>query len=275
MSASPAPLPEISEHDAGDVVSRLYDDIRACLRAKSVPLLYRVLAAEPSCLVWAWQLLAPCAGGGVLDRIGLAARRAIRPAALAPPRAACRLAGLDDAQARAASAVVSAFNHANPLNLAALLILERAACCGLVPRAGPLKPGMLPAAAPPPLPRPNAIGGDARAAIDFLASCGFRRAVPAIPTLWSALSAYPPALALAAVVLASGFETGEIDREATAIAAGARDALGTLPMTTCALPSADAAAHLARLTPYFAEMIPTMIAIGARLLPLFDESRRP
>lgn len=275
MTSSPAPLPEVSERDAGEAICTLYDEIRARLGARSVPLLYRVLAAEPHCLAWAWQFLAPCASCGILDHIGLAAMRATRPPARMPPRAACRLAGLDDATAGAAAVVVSAFNHANPLNLAALLIVEAAARSGVVPRVDHLRPVVAPAVAPPSLPRPNDISGDARALIDFLASCGFRRAVPAIPTVWSTLAAHPPALALAAVALAAAFETGEIDREAAAIADAARTSLSALPMVTAALPSPDAAAHLARLTSYFAETIPTMIAIGARLLPLFDEDRQP
>jgi hypothetical protein len=172
--------------------------------------------------------------------------------------------------------VVSAFNNANPLNLAALLIIEAAQRSGLVPRADHFPSVVPPAPIPLLLPPRDDISDDARALIDFLTSCGFRHEVAAIPTLWRALAAYPPALALAAVALAADFETGgRIDQEARAIDEAARGALSALPMTQAPLPCPDAAAHLARLAPFFAETIPTMIAIGARLLPLFDEDRRP
>lgn len=273
MIPSPAPLPEISEHDAGEAISPLYDDIRARLGARTVPLLYRVLAAEEGCLAWAWHILGPCVSGGVLHHVGAAARLAVPAPARMPPRAACRLAGLDDGRMRAAAAIVSAFNHANPLNLAALVILEAAAGSGLAPRADMHAAAAAPT--PQPLHLPTEISEDARAVMRFLASCGFRHPVPAMPTLWTTLAVHPPALALAAAALATGFATGEIDREAATIAAAARTAFALVPTTIAARPAPGAAAHLARLTPFFAETIPTMIAIGARLHPLFDEDQSP
>ncbi|MCU0983440.1 MAG: hypothetical protein MUC89_00665 [Acetobacteraceae bacterium] len=273
MPASPAPLPEIPEHGAGEAIAPLYADIRARLGARAVPLLYRVLAVEEGCLPWAWNILGPCASGGVLHHMGAAARLAVPAPARMPPAAACRLAGLDDGAMRAAAAIVSAFNHANPLNLAALVILEEAARSGLAPRADMHAAAVAPT--PQPLHLPSETSEDARAAMRFLASCGFRRPVPAMPTLWTALAAHPPALALAAAALASDFASGEIEREAETIIAACRTTFAILPMALVTPPVPAAAAHLARLTPFFAETIPTMIAIGARLHPLFDEDQSP
>jgi hypothetical protein len=273
MPASPAPLPEVPERGAGEAIAPLYADIRARLGARAVPLLYRVLAAEDGCLAWAWHILGPCVSGGVLHHVGAAARFAVLAPVRMPPPAACRLAGLDDVGMRAAAAIVSAFNHANPLNLAALVILEEAARSGLAPRADTLAAAAAPT--PQPLHLPREISEDAQAVMGFLASRGFRRPVPAMPTLWTALAVHPPALALAAAALATDFATGEIDREAATIIAAVRAAFALVPMTTAARPAPAAAAHLARLTPFFAETIPTMIAIGARLHPLFDEDQSP
>ncbi|WP_144183382.1 hypothetical protein [Elioraea rosea] len=251
----------------------LYRDIRGRLSARTVPLLYRVLAAEPGCLAWAWNILAPCASSGILCQIGQSARRAIGAPPRMPLRAACRLVGLDDAGADAALAIVAAFNHANPKNFAALAVLIKAAETGLAPRAD--------VTAAPPAPDPLPVltladmTDDARSTIAFLASCGGRHAAPAIPTLWSVLAAYPPALSLAAASLASDFAASAIDTEAAAIRAAAVQELDSLRSEPVRLPAPSHAAHLAAIAPFFVDMIPRMIAIGARLHPLFQKDAAP
>lgn len=267
MPVSPASLPEIAERDAGEAIIPLYRDIRARLSARTVPLLYRVLATEPACLAWAWTILAPCASSGILAQIGHSARRAIGAPPRMPPRASCRLAGLDDAAADSALAVVSAFNHANPMNLAALTILTIAADTGLAPHADVTV--ALPAPEPLSLPTLAEVTDDVRATVSFLASYGGRHAVPAVPTLWSVLAAYPPALALAAAALASDFATGAIEAEAAAIKSAAERELATLRFEPAPPPAPNHAAHLTAIAPFFIETIPRMIAIGARLHPLF------
>lgn len=269
MSFSPAPLPEIPEQGAGEGIAPLYSAIRAGLAARTVPLLYRVMAPEPGCLAWAWGIIGPLATSGVLAAIGAAAARAAPSLPAVMPRAACRLAGLDDAGADRAAAIVAAFNHANPMNLAARAILARALATGMVPRAGEA----LPTEAPAPLPVMDAavLTDDVRAVMQHLASRGGRHAVPAMPTLWSALAAHPPSLAIAAAALAADFENGTIDRDAAGVTDAATAALDTLTMAAAPAAPAAIADHLGRVLPFFAATVPVMIVIGARLAPLFRE----
>ena len=65
--------------------------------------------------------------------------------------------------------------------------------------------------------------------MQFLASCGGVRQVPAMPTLWNALAPYPPALALAAAILAPGFSDGTIDRAAQQLTAAMASAIASAP----------------------------------------------
>jgi hypothetical protein len=271
MSFSPTPLPEIPEQGAGEGIALLYAAIRAGLAARTVPLLYRVMAPEPGCLAWAWSILGPLASSGVLARIGAAATRAAPSLPAAMPRAACRLAGLDDAGADRASAIVAAFNHANPLNLAARAILARALATGMVPRAGET----LPTEAPPPLPvmAAAALTDDVRAVMQHLAARGGRHPVPAMPTLWSALAAHPASLAITAAALAVDFESGTIDRDAALVSDAATAVLDTLPMIASPAAPPAIADHLGRVLPFFAATVPVMIVIGARLAPLFAKDQ--
>lgn len=269
MTTEPALLPEIAERSADAAIAALYVEIRAALSLRTVPLLYRVMAPEPDCLAWAWARIGPLAASGVLAGLGNTAREALAPAAIAPPRAACRVAGLDDAAADACRAVVAAFNHANPMNLAAATTIGAGLRTGRMP---------LPAAtitsqpAPPPLPvlAVAEVSEDARALMQFLASCGGVRPVPAMPTLWNALAPYPPALGLAAAMLAPGFSDGTIDRAAQALASAMASAVAAAPDAACPATPPAIAAHLDRLLPFFMTTIPTMIEIGARLASLFE-----
>lgn len=269
MSVSPAPLPEIAEQRAGEVIAPLYAAIRAGLAARTVPLLYRVMAPEPGSLAWAWGIIGPLAASGVLAAIGAAASRAAPSSNATMPRVACRLAGLDDAGADRAAAIVAAFNHANPMNLAARAILARALASGTVPRAGEA----LPTEAPPALPvmQGASLSDDVRAVMQHLASRGGRHAVPAMPTLWSALAAHPPALAIAAAALAADFGNGMIDRDAALVSEAASAVLDTMPMVAAPAAPPAIADHLGRVLPFFAATVPVMIVIGARLAPVFSK----
>jgi hypothetical protein len=268
MTTPPALLPEIAERSADAAIAALYADIRATLSLRTVPLLYRVMAPEPGCLAWAWAMIGPLAASGVLAGLGASARAAVAAPAIAPPRAACRMAGLADAAADQAAAVVAAFNHANPMNLAAATILGAALATGRVPRPGTPAAAQ---AAPPPLPvRATAeMDADSRALMHFLASCGGVRPVSAMPTLWNALAPYPPALALAAAMLAPGFADGTIDRGAQALAASMASSVAMAPDAPCAPAPHAIAAQLGRVLPFFITTIPTMIVIGRHLAPLF------
>jgi hypothetical protein len=269
------PLPEITEQAAPAVTAARYTAIRATLGVQSVPLLYRALAAEPGCLAWAWAVLAPLAACGVLEEVGRAVVSTLPAAPPAPPRAACRLAGLDDAAADQAGLVVAAFNRANPLNLAALAVLLGARRTGQAP-AATAPPRMK---APPPhalaMPRTETLSADTVALMHFLAGHGGRRRVAAMPTLWSVLAANPAALALAAAALAPGFANGTIAAAARALSRQAERAVSALPMAP--VPRLDRAAvlHLQRIAPFFAETIPAMIVIGAQLEPLFAREVLP
>ncbi|WP_291296950.1 hypothetical protein [Elioraea sp.] len=267
MNFSPAPLPEISEQGAGEGIAPLYAAIRAGLAARTVPLLYRVMAPEPGCLAWAWGIIGPLAASGVLATVGAAASRALPPITAAMPRAACRLAGLDDAGADRAAAIVAAFNHANPMNLAARAVLARVLAAGTMPRAGEV----LPAGAPPPLPvmAAAALTDDVQAVMQHLASRGGRHPVPAMPTLWSALAAHPASLAIAAASLTADFANGTIDSDAMRVAEAASAVLDTLPMVAAPGVPTAIADHLGRVLPFFAATVPVMIVIGARLSSLF------
>jgi hypothetical protein len=112
---------------------------------------------------------------------------------------------------------------------------------------------------------------DVRAVMQHLASRGGRHAVPAMPTLWSALAAHPPSLAIAAAALAADFENGTIDRDAERVTDAATAALDTLPMVASPAAPPAIADHLGRVLPFFGATVPVMIVIGARLAPLFGK----
>jgi hypothetical protein len=274
MGTALALLPEIAERSADAEIAALYEEIRGTLSLRTVPLLYRVMAPQPGCLAWVWARVGPLAASGVLAQLGAAAQMPGVASSVVLPRAACRVAGLDDEAAQHCGGVVAAFNHANPMNLAAATLLGAALRTGRAPRPGTAVAAQ---AAPPPLPVPATADVDAqsRVLMQFLASCGGVRPVPAMPTLWNALAAYPPALALAAVMLAPGFADGTIDRTAQALVTAMASTIAAAPDTACPPAPRAIAAHLVRLLPFFMTTIPTMIVIGARLAPLFarDDTR--
>ena len=114
MTTDPALLPEIAERSAEAAIAAHYAEIRTTLSLRTVPLLYRVMAPQPDCLAWAWARIGPLAASGVLAELGMAARKTVEQPSVAPPRAACRIAGLDNAAADACTAVVAALQPCQP-----------------------------------------------------------------------------------------------------------------------------------------------------------------
>jgi hypothetical protein len=189
---------------------------------------------------------------GLLEEVGRAVRSALSAAPPAPPRAVCRLAGLDDVAADQAGLVVAGFNRANPMNLAALAVPQAARRTGQAPAAtSPPRPRATPRPALA-VPRTATLAADTVALMHFLAVHGGRRRVAAMPTLWSVLAAHPAALALAAAALAPGFANGSIAAAARALSRRVEQAVSALPMAPAPVPDRAAVLHLQRIAPFFA-----------------------
>jgi len=277
----------------GAEVARIFDELRGLAGCQVVPLLYRVLATDPAALGWSWNVLAPAFRQGQVAAVAAAAIAALAGRRFGRlPAPAYAVLGLGPADLSEARAVVRGFNHANPQNLAALMLLDQALREGAVAEHAPPEPGFPKgaspggcAAAPPPeaadLPHRlplelQALPADQAALVTWLSTRGGREPVTITPTLWRCLAHWPPLLVLAAARLEPLHAGGAVEDAVQAIRRAVAEALRSRPGTASirrgiAAAAPDQAAHVRRTVDLFADKVPEMIFTGLLLHHLLAE----
>lgn len=269
-ASTPPLLAELSESRAQGSTRHIYDEIRRLSAVPMVALIWRHLATLPGALEWAWSLLGPAMRAGAVQQVAAQlatqARVQRRPAI---PAAALQAIGIGAADVRSITAVLDAYNRANPVNIVmvrclSMLLAEAPACTST--HVWPL---WQPPAAPPALPTmvdPAAMSPTVRAMVLLLTD---RSAAAAPSTLWPSLyrhlAQWPAFLGLATVIVPPEFEA--ID----AVAVHLRDQVDLaaaelaqhLPHRTDrpAPRPADPAALLSAIH-QFSGRIPEMVVIG-------------
>lgn len=220
MTADRPRIPEVSEGAATGEMAAIYADIRALLGVPMVNLIYRHMAAFPGLLPWAWGSVRPAVTDGTIPAAArtLAAEVALRPVAvLAEP--VLRVLGVGESAHRHITAILDAYNLANPCNLLITATLLRLAAVAedRTPASDPPPGATAPAPAAPAARAPDAsaaAGGSAAAdlgppmvapaamAPDVAALVGGLPAEPGIvPSLYRHLANWPQLLAVQAVLL--------------------------------------------------------------------------
>ena len=130
-SKNPPRFIELPESDATGRIRDIYADIRLCLGAPMVNLVYRHMACQPGCLEWAWGVLRPLFVSGEIAGAAEALVGGVEGAG------AFEITGPIDAEAQAALVtVLDAYNRANPMNLIALELLSLALAGDFEPASG-------------------------------------------------------------------------------------------------------------------------------------------
>lgn len=274
-------MPAVAEDAAGGETAALFADIRAVLGVGVVNLIWRHLATIPGALPWAWGAVRPAYADGRLAAAaaGLEATLALPRVAALPP-AVLGAAGLDAAARGAVGSVLAAYAWTNPLALVALsalaLRLEGGAATVTAPAAHPpmdratLPPLALPPLALPPLPGPAELSPDTIALIGELNALGATRPDAVLATMYRHLAHWPPALALAWMLLAPRAEDGSLGDAIAGCRAAARGAAARLPPGAGdALPAASRAAVADALDRFGDEVLPRMVVACGMLRRAF------
>lgn len=204
-------LAELPEAQASGELGRIYGGIRRLSAVPMVALIYRHLATIPGALEWAWGLIEPAMQAGLLQqRAWHLGADALIPAQRAIPRAALRAAGLGAADETAITAVLDAYNRANPVNIMAVrcLALHLAGSVKGPAPAWPLTAWQPPAplAPLPSMVDPGAMDATVRELVILLANRS-EAATPAPlwPSLYRHLAHWPALLGYASVVVVPEF----------------------------------------------------------------------
>ena len=264
---------QVPEAAAQGRVREIYDDFRSCLGAPMVNLIYRHMATEPGCLEWGWATLRPMF---VSDAIPAAARsllasRAVPRPEQAIPRDALRAAGVGAEAEAAATAVLDAYNHANPMNLIALAVLRQALHDDTGSRGDPPTTGT--AAAPrvppalPPMIDPASADPATAALLRRLARQGNGQDDDVVPSAYLHLIPWPALLRLIYETTQVLIDRENVDAASGAVAARAATlAVGLRrPATGLPPPGGAAAECIARLNDFFPKALSRMIVIGGWL----------
>ena len=264
---------QVPEAKAQGRVREIYDDFRSCLGAPMVNLIYRHMATEPGCLEWGWATLRPMF---VSDAIPAAARSLLASGAVprperAIPRDALRAEGVDAAAEAAATAVLDAYNHANPMNVIALEVLRQALHDDTHGRGDPPATGA--AAAPrvapvlPPMIDPAATDHATAALLRRLARQGNGQDEGVVPSAYLHLVPWPALLRLIEKTTQTLIDREDVDAASAAVAARAATLASGLRRPAIGLPppSGAAAECIARLNAFFPKALSRMIVIGGWL----------
>lgn len=276
-------LPELPERQAGGAVRQIYEQIKRLSGVPMVALIYRHLATIPGALKWSWELLEPSLRAGQLQQRAwdLASDARITPH-ITIPRAALRAVGIAAADERGITAVLDAYNRANPVNIMALrcLALHLAGDVQAVPRTAALPPWQ-----PPPVPQappiidPPAMTPEVRQLALLLTDRGAGGTPPTLwPGLYRHLAHWPAFLGFAGVLVPREFAA--IDAAAARLreqvdAAAKELAAGMKPANRPA-PGAAERRQLQAAIAQFSARIPEMVVIGGvlrRALPTDAFSR--
>ena len=277
-------LSELPEAQASGETRRIYAEIRRLCAVPMVALIYRHLATIPGALEWTWGLLEPALHAGLLQQrawaLGAAAVIPRRPAI---PRAALRAAGLEAADERGVTAVLDAYNRANPVNIMALrcLALHLAGDVQAMPGTAALPPWQPPPVpqALPPIIDPPAMTPEVRQLALLLTDRG---AGGTPSTLWPGqyrhLAHWPAFLGIAGVLVPPEFAA--IDAAAARLReqvdAAAKDLAAGMKPPNRPAPGAAERRQLQAAIAQFSARIPEMVVIGGmlrRALPTDASSR--
>lgn len=212
-------LAELPEAPASGELGRIYGEIRRLSAVPMVALIYRHLATIPGALEWAWGLIEPAMQAGLLQqRAWQLGADALIPAQHAIPRAALRAAGIGAADETAITAVLDAYNRANPVNIMAVRCIALHLAGNLKGESqAPAVPHWHPPAASAALPAmvdPGAMDPTVRELVILLTNRSEEETPsPLWPSLYRHLAHWPALLGYASVVVVPEFAA--IDAVAT------------------------------------------------------------
>lgn len=192
-----AQFSEISEADAPEPIREIYMDIRACLGAPMVNLVYRHMATIPGCLEWGWGTLRPLFASGMIPDAAAAITRDVKfpPAALIPPTV-LSAAVPNEANRSAIAATLDGYNLANPMNVIALEVLRLSLAQGPVGEIAPFEArAPAPAVALPAMVDPAQVEPEQ---MKLLARQGTGQDGGVVPSLYRHLAHWPDLLQLVA-----------------------------------------------------------------------------
>lgn len=281
MAGFEATLPELSEGAAQGEIAVIYGELKTFARVPFVALLYRHLATCDEVLPWLWQGLRPSfASGALTDAAERIADVAALPSLVSIRAAEWRLAGLGAEDRVAITAVIEAYNRANPINLACARLVRAvlsgspspAVALPLAPErpARPVRPALPPL--PPILPA-SAIPAETSGALAALSRYGRPASGALTPSLYRHLAHWPGYLGLLPARLAPAYKLGAIDAAVAHYRGAAESELPALLAPLVPLldparrPSEALSRSLVETLDAFAGLIPEMIAVG-RLLRL-------
>ena len=264
---------QVPEAQAQGRIREIYADFRACLGAPTVNLIYRHMATEPGCLEWAWATLRPMFVSGAIPAAArsLVASRAVPRPEKPMTRVALRAAGVDAESEAAATAVLDAYNHANPMNVIALAVLANAQQgdndrAGDPPATGaPTAPRVPPAL--PPMINPASVDPDTAALLRRLARQGNGQDEGVVPSAYLHLAPWPALLRLVEQTTQVLIDREDVGAASAAVAARAATLAAGLrrPSTGLPRPSGAAADCIVNLNAFFPEALSRMIVIGGWL----------
>jgi len=269
-----ATFPQIPEAGAPPDIAALYADMRRVMRVPTVNLIHRHMAALPGVLPWAWSLLRGPMRSGAVDacRQRLTAGLSLKLTAPTP---------LPAPLPTSLTALLSAYNRGNGLNLVALTALRAALDLPAIPN-GPMDDAQIaPEEAEPLPPVPRLDDLPAAMQVRLAAIAPLHGMSGVVPTLYLHLGLWPEILpwALDAVepVLRSGAVATARAALLTHVVAEAATLLPLL-QTNLPTPAAELPGLRATLDGFTRGMIPDMVCIGhalARLLNPDPERRTP
>ena len=216
MTERPVVLPELAEADAPASVRAVYAGLREGAASPIAALIWRHIATHPGVLEACWASLEPLFASGRLPDTAWRLARDKAPKGLLAriePRAQVLL-GIRPDQAGAISAVVEAYNRANPVNLLAVLTLlsriesDRPAE-PVASVAGLLRPPEITQAIPRMTP-PAEMSADVRWLLNDLRFGDRSQLDAVVPSLFRHFTDWPAYLAVLHVGLAPRFRDGSM-----------------------------------------------------------------
>lgn len=207
-AASFDPVPAVVEADAVGDMAELFADIRATLGVPVVNLIWRHLATIPGALPWAWALLKPLYGTGVIaaEARGLSTSVSLPSGGAALNARALSAAGLSSADVDQIDMILHSYARSNAMNIIAIGALSAHLTGATQPDTGLLVKPSLPAEERPisgNMPRllsPDETAADTRVLIERLNAFGGHRAI--LPTMYRHLAHWPGYLGLVHDILA-------------------------------------------------------------------------
>lgn len=124
MSAAD-PIPAVREQDATGEVAQTFADLRVTLGVPFVNLIWRHLATIPGMLGWAWAVVKPLHGTGLLPGLAQALRQGVQmPPGIGQPACVLDAVGVTAADRRVIGVMLRHYNAANAMNLLCLLTVQ-------------------------------------------------------------------------------------------------------------------------------------------------------